>query len=194
MAKKPIESIGVITSVALAVQLACLPTTASAQGTDSADSMVLDEILVTAQKREQNIQDVPLSVTAISGDLLNGGGVLDISRLKLLVPGMNFGQTGAYAHIAVRGARSEGVQVNSQPVFSFYTDGIYRSGVEQFLTVMVDVDRVEVLRGPQGTLFGRNSYGGAIVVHTKNPDCLLYTSDSADDLLRVHHGRSRIIK
>jgi len=182
MAKKPIESIGVITSVALAVQLACLPTTASAQGTDSADSMVLDEILVTAQRREQNIQDVPISVTAISGDLLSGGGVLDVSRLKLLVPGMNFGQTGAYAHIAVRGARTEAIQVNTQPIISNYIDGIYRSGTEQFLGPFVDLDRLEVLRGPQGTLFGRNSYGGAVVLHSNKP------SQEFDTSLQVTGG------
>ncbi len=117
---KPVERVSAVTSVALAVQLACFPNTASAQGTQ------LEEILVTAQRREQNVQDIPLSVTAISGDLLSGSGVLDISRLKLLVPGMNFGQTGAYSHISIRGGRTEAIQVNSQPIVSNYSDGIYR--------------------------------------------------------------------
>ncbi len=156
-------------AVATAVHLAIFPAAALAQGTDSADSMVLDEIIVTSQRREQNIQDIPLSVTALSADTLRDGGVLDISRLKLLVPGMNLGQTGVYAHVAIRGARSEGVQVNTQPIISSYSDGIYRSGTEQFLGPMVDINRVEVLRGPQGTLFGRNSYAGAIAVHTNSP-------------------------
>ncbi len=156
-------------AVATAVHLAIFPGAALAQGTDSADKLVLEEIIVTAQRREQNIQDIPLSVSAISASSLSDGGVLDISRLKLLVPGMNFGQTGAYAHIAVRGARTEAIQVNSQPIISNYIDGIYRAGTEQFLGPMVDLDRVEVLRGPQGTLFGRNSYGGAIALHTNRP-------------------------
>ncbi len=157
---KPIESIGVLTGVALAVHLALFPTAVSAQTADSADStdsaegLVLEEVIVTAQRREQNVQDVPLTVSAISADSLKDGGVLDISRLKLLVPGMNFGQTGAYAHVAIRGARTEAIQVNTQPIVSSYVDGIYRSGTEQFLGPMVDLDRVEVLRGPQGTLFG----------------------------------------
>ncbi len=156
-------------AVATAVHLAIFPAAALAQGADSADSLRLDEIIVTAQRREQNIQDIPLSVSALSADTLRDGGVLDISRLKLLVPGMNFGQTGSYAHVAIRGARTEAIQVNTQPIISNYSDGIYRSGTEQFLGPMVDLNRVEVLRGPQGTLFGKNSYGGAIALHTNRP-------------------------
>ncbi len=83
-------------AVATAVHLAIFPAAALAQGADSADSMVLDEIIVTSQRRAQNIQDIPLSVSALSADTLRDGGVLDISRLKLLVPGMNLGQTGVY--------------------------------------------------------------------------------------------------
>ncbi len=94
---KPAKNIWALTSMALAVQLATHPTTTLAQG------LQLEEIVVTAQRREQSIQDVPLSVSAVSADSLRDGGVLDISRLKLLVPGMTFGQTGVYAHVAVRG-------------------------------------------------------------------------------------------
>jgi len=166
---KPIENIGVLTGVAVAVHLALFPGAAAGQTPPSADELVLEEVIVTAQRREQNVLDVPLSVSAISADSLKDGGVLDISRLKLLVPGMNFGQTGAYAHVAIRGARTEAIQVNTQPIVSNYVDGIYRSGTEQFLGAMVDLDRVEVLRGPQGTLFGKNSYAGAIVLHTNRP-------------------------
>ncbi len=162
---KPTENIWIMTGVALAVQLANVSTVSAA----AAEELLIEEVIVTAQRREQNLQDVPLSVSAISGDSLRDGGVLDISRLKLLVPGMNFGQTGAYAHVAIRGARTEAIQVNTQPIISNYIDGIYRSGTEQFLGPMVDLDRVEVLRGPQGTLFGRNSYGGAIALYTNKP-------------------------
>ena len=161
---KPGKNIFVLTSMALAMQLAIHPTTASAQG------LILEEIIVTAQRRDQNLQDVPLSVSALTADSLSDGGVMDTSRLKLLVPGMNFGKTGAYAHIAIRGARSEGVQVNTQPVISSYMDGIYRAGTENFIGPMIDLERVEVLRGPQGTLFGRNSYGGAIALHSNKPN------------------------
>ena len=167
---KSLQKTAVRCVVATAVHLAIFPAAALAQGTDSANSMVLDEIIVTSQRRAQNVQDIPLSVSALSADTLRDGGVLDISRLKLLVPGMNFGQTGVYAHVAVRGARTEAIQVNTQPIISSYVDGIYRSGTEQFLGPLLDINRVEVLRGPQGTLFGRNSYGGAIAVHTNRPE------------------------
>jgi len=156
-------------AVATAVHLAIFPATASAQGTDSADTLMLDEIIVTSQRREQNIQDVPLSVSALSADILRDGGVLDNSSLKLLVPGMNFGQQGSYAYIAIRGARTESVQVNTQPIVSNYMDGIYRAGTENFIGPMLDIDRVEVLRGPQGTTFGRNSYAGVIAVYSNKP-------------------------
>ena len=168
MAKIP-HKIGLSCAVATAVHLALFPAAASAQGTDSADSLRLEEIIVTAQRREQNIQDTPLSVSAISGDILSDSGVIDNSSLKLLVPGMNFGQQGSYAFIAMRGARTEGVQVNTQPIISNYMDGIYRAGTENFLGPMLDINRVEVLRGPQGTTFGRNSYAGVIAVHSNKP-------------------------
>lgn len=130
----------------------------------------LEEIVVTAQKREESVQDIPLSVTAISGDILNGSGILDVSRLKLLTPGLNFGQTGASAQLAIRGARTEGILQNVQPVVSFYNDEIYRSGTLQAFSPMIDMQRVEVLRGPQGTLFGRNAYGGAINFISNRPE------------------------
>ena len=130
----------------------------------------LEEIVVTAQKREESIQDTPLSITAISGEILDDSGVLNVSRLKLLTPGLNFGQTGASAQLAIRGARTEGILQNVQPVISFYNDEIYRSGTLQAFSPMIDMKRVEVLRGPQGTLFGRNSYGGAINFISNRPE------------------------
>ncbi len=124
---KPAKNIWALTSMAFAMQLATHPTTTLAQG------LQLEEVVVTAQRREQSIQDVPLSVSAITADSLRDGGVLDISRLKLLVPGMNFGQSGVYSHVAIRGARTEAIQVNTHPIVSVYSDGIYRAGTEQFL-------------------------------------------------------------
>ncbi len=132
-------------------------------------ALAQDEIVVTAQKREQNIQDVPLSVTAIGGAGLESNGVVDISRLELLVPGLQFGQSGNDARPAIRGARTENVSNQQDPIVAFFVDGVYRSRTSQALAAFVDVNRVEVLRGPQGTLYGRNSFGGAVNVISNAP-------------------------
>lgn len=130
----------------------------------------LEEIVVTAQKRAQNLQDVPLSITAIGNTDLARNDVFDLSRLDALVPGMKFGQSGNDARPAIRGTRTQNVIGNADPVVAYYVDGIYRSRPGQALSVFVDVERVEVLRGPQGTLFGRNSFGGAVNVISHAPD------------------------
>jgi len=129
----------------------------------------LDEIIVTATKRAEGVQDVPLSITAISGENLSAAGVTDLSTLDKLVPGLQFGQSGTDARPAIRGARTENVSVQQDPVVAFYVDGVYRSLSSQALASIVDVERVEVLRGPQGTLYGRNSFGGAVNIISKAP-------------------------
>ena len=141
-----------------------------AQSEDTDSKITLDEIIVTAQRREESLQSVPLSVTALTDEMLSNGGVVDVTRIKLLTPGLNYGQTGANVHLAIRGARTEAILTNIQPIISFYSDSIYRSGTLQMSAPIIDVNRVEVLRGPQGTLFGRNSFGGAINVISKKPE------------------------
>jgi iron complex outermembrane recepter protein len=143
--------------------------TALSGAAHAADSNALSEIIVTAQKREQNVQDVPLSISAIGADELATNNVTDISRLGNLVPGMSFGQSGNDARPAIRGSRTQNVIGNADPVVAYYVDGIYRSRPGQALANFVDVERVEVLLGPQGTLFGRNSFGGAVNVVSHAP-------------------------
>lgn len=127
-------------------------------------------IIVTANKREQNIQDVALSVTAIDGESLADAGITDLGALDKLAPGLQFGQSGNDARPAIRGARTDNVSVQQDPVISFFVDGVYRSRTSQALAAFVDVGRVEVLRGPQGTLYGRNSFGGAVNVISNQPE------------------------
>lgn len=134
-----------------------------------AHGATIEEVVVTAQKREQNLQDVPVSVTAVTGATLQNSGVTDLTRLELLTPGLQFGQSGNDARPAIRGARTENVSNQQDPIVAFFVDGVYRSRTAQALAAFVDVDRVEVLRGPQGTLFGRNSFGGAINVISNKP-------------------------
>ncbi len=130
---------------------------------------VLEEITVTAQRREQSRQDVSVAVTAVSGSQLNALGIYDLTRLETLAPGLQFGQSGNDPRPAMRGARTQQVEANDVAV-AFYTDGIYRPRHGQALAGFVDVSRVEVLRGPQGTLFGRNSLGGLVHVISNKPD------------------------
>ena len=131
----------------------------------------LEEIVVTAQKRDQSLQDVSVAVTAVSGDEIKALGITDAFRLEILAPGLHLGMSGADPRPALRGARTQQVEANDVAV-SFYTDGLYRPRHGQALAGFVDVDRVEVLRGPQGTLFGRNSFGGLIHVISNRPDSL----------------------
>ncbi len=145
-----------------AVAALCAVTGAQAQG-------ALEEIVVTAQKRDQSLQDVSVAVTAVSGDELKAWGITDAFRLEILAPGLQLGMSGADPRPALRGARTQQVEANDVAI-SFYTDGLYRPRHGQALAGFVDVDRVEVLRGPQGTLFGRNSFGGLIHVISNKPD------------------------
>ena len=129
----------------------------------------LGDIVVTAQRREESLQRVPIAVTAVTGDTLISRGVTDVSQLAKFVPGFNVGRTGSDARPAMRGIRTANNEVNGDPVIGYYIDGIYQSRTSQALLGFVDVARVEVQRGPQGTLYGRNTIGGNITVTTNEP-------------------------
>ena len=132
-------------------------------------AQVIEEVVVTAQKREQSLQDVSVAVTAVSGKDLVDLGITDAFRLDVLAPGLQLGLSGNDPRPALRGARTQQVEANDVAI-SFYSDGLYRPRHGQALAGFVDVNRVEVLRGPQGTLFGRNSLGGLIHVISNKPD------------------------
>ncbi len=129
--------------------------------TDSSD------IIVTAQKQEQSILDVPLSITAISGAQLVRTGTTDILNLQRSVPGLIINNSGNDPQIILRGAGVAGTNDIAVPVF---IDGSYRPRSGQALASYLDLERVELLRGPQGTLFGRNTLGGLLNIIPKAPD------------------------
>jgi iron complex outermembrane recepter protein len=160
--------LSLVTTVAPMMAL-LLPAPAAAQAAPADDEAGVSDIVVTAQRREQNLQDVPLSVTAITGATLSENSVVDITTLQKLAPGLQFGQSGTDARPAIRGARTDNISNQQDPIVSFFVDGIYRSRTSQALAAFVDVNRVEVLRGPQGTLYGRNSFGGAINIISNAP-------------------------
>jgi iron complex outermembrane recepter protein len=156
------------------VALATLPGTVYAQeAPTSADGEVAEggiaEIIVTAQRREESLQDVPVSITAITGEELRNADIRDITRLEQSVPGLRIGRSGPAGRPAIRGVYSEAIQANSDPRIGFYIDEIYQSRLQQTTAAFVDLERVEVQKGPQGTLFGRNSLGGNIALTTAKP-------------------------
>jgi outer membrane receptor protein involved in Fe transport len=132
-----------------------------------------EDIVVTATGREAALQSVPLAVTAINGDALRNSGVTDLRQLEQLAPSYRFftGQsTSAGTTAYIRGVGTGGDNPGFESAVGFFIDGVYRNRSGVALGELPDVRRVEVLRGPQGTLFGRNTSAGAISVVTAGPE------------------------
>ena len=148
--------------IAIAVANALSFQAAQAQNND-----VVDEVVVTATKRAVNIQDVPVAVTSVSGDKLQKMQINDILSLEKAIPGLTVASYGNNAQAIMRGAGTAGTSDIAVPI---YHDGMYVTNYGMGLAGYVDIERVEALRGPQGTLFGRNTYGGLINVIPKKPE------------------------
>ena len=129
----------------------------------------LEEIIVTAQKREQNLQDVGISVTALDQSAIENAGILDISRLEFVTPGVTYGHIGTDSKIAIRGANSNNTYRDNSSVAGAFIDGVYQTRAAQQRLGYFDVERMEILKGPQGTLYGRNTFAGAVNMYTKRP-------------------------
>jgi iron complex outermembrane recepter protein len=145
---------------------------AMAQLSSIARSQALEEIVVTAQKREQNVQDVGISITATSGEELRRLGLTSTSELGAVTPGLmvwEFGNSPTVSVFTIRGVSQNDFADHNEVPNALYTDGAYVSFVGGIGSQMYDVERVEVLRGPQGTLFGRNATGGLIHVISRRP-------------------------
>ncbi len=136
---------------------------AHAQQQAGASAGGLEEIVVTATRREQNLQEVPISIVAITGENLEMRGIDNLEEVSQGVP--NVVITGGGGGVGGTNFRMRGI-----PNVGTYIDGVWQVGTAGFLTQeFVDIDRVEVLRGPQGTMFGRDSTGGAVRIWTKRP-------------------------
>ena len=132
----------------------------------------LEVIEVTAQKRVQNLQDVPVAVTAISGDALAEGVIKDVFDLQSSVPGLTVTESTspAAATFSIRGVGTSSLNLGLESSVGLYMDGIYRARQGALTNNFYDVSSVEVLRGPQGTLFGKNTPSGAVQVKSVAPD------------------------
>jgi iron complex outermembrane receptor protein len=135
----------------------------------AAGSASVGEIVVTAQKRTEDIQKVPLAVTPVGGTKLRSQGVVDVRQLGHLVPAIILGQDYIYTQIDIRGVGANNDAPALDPAVAFNIDGVYQPRDYGTYGSFFDVDRVEVLRGPQGTLYGRNSTGGSINLITNKP-------------------------
>ena len=160
---------GLLASTALAIPaMAQTDNTPSAQqaSTRNADS---SDIVVIAQRRETRYVDVPASVSVVTGEQLGSSGISGTRDLQLLTPGLNISQQGTYVQPTIRGVGTTVVGPSVDPNIGLYIDGVYMSSMGAALFDFNSVSQIEVLKGPQGTLYGRNATGGAIVVSTKEP-------------------------
>jgi iron complex outermembrane receptor protein len=141
----------------------------------------LEEIVVTAQKREQAYTDVPVSVATIAGEVLEIANTDNFQDLIQVTPSLTYSQSGGMRGdgILIRGVGTTAFQSGVEPTVSTVVDGVVLGRTGSFLTDLVDIERVEVLRGPQGTLFGKNASAGVVNVITRRP------TDATEGLLRV---------
>lgn len=129
----------------------------------------LEEIIVTAQRREERLQDVPISVTAVGGRELASLGVTGTTELVRAVPSVQLTQSGPSAIFFVRGVGNTSGTIGEEGANALYIDGVYLGDLTSAAMKFNNIERVEVLKGPQGTLFGRNSSGGLIHIITREP-------------------------
>jgi iron complex outermembrane receptor protein len=158
-------------TIGLAAGAYCTPALA-ADAPKSDQSIALSEIVVTAQRREQNVQDVPIAVTALTQEAITNNRVVTVNDLNLLAPGFNVVPSAGGTQIpsfSMRGITSYGVVPGSDKAISMYVDGVYISSARGSIFDLPDISQIEVLRGPQGTLFGRNATGGAVSITTRDP-------------------------
>jgi iron complex outermembrane receptor protein len=127
------------------------------------------EIIVTAQRREERLRDVPMAISAFSGEALQSQGINTTKDLTLVTPGLNMTQSSFSPQPTIRGIGTRGVSASEESVVPVYIDGVYQPFLASTTLDLNNVERIEVLRGPQTALYGRNSTGGAINIITYTP-------------------------
>lgn len=147
---------------ALAISIA---TTGAAAAQDTA----LEEVIVTANKREQTLQEVPISVAVVSGAKIQKEGIVQFNDLQSSVPNLQIDQTNGNFAITIRGLGAGPGNLAFEQSVGLFVDGVYLSRARSFQTPLLDAARVEVVRGPQGALFGKNTNAGAISIVTRGP-------------------------
>ncbi len=134
---------------------------------------IIEEIIVTATKREASVHDVPIAVSAYSGEDLKSRGVQDLKDLQQISPSLSVYDSNSSSNggtLRIRGVGTTGNNAGLEAAVGTFVDGIYRPRSGQVFTDLVDIDRIEILRGPQGTLFGKNTSAGALHIITMKPE------------------------
>ena len=154
---------------------ACLANHATAQTNDEttarASNFALEEIIVTANRYEENLQEVAMSVSAFTADFFQNTGVTDLGGLEQYTPNLKItpGTDSRSTSIRIRGIGSVGTNAGIDPSVGMFIDGVYQGRAGMSISDLIDIERVEVLRGPQGTLYGKNTAAGAISIITVKP-------------------------
>lgn len=158
---------------------------AKESNTNAGEHAGIEKIEVTAQKRAQNVQDIPVAITAFSGDMIEDMGLNTSSDLAEKTPNLTIGQPtgeGGVVAVVMRGVGLSDFAPNNQAPIGLYVDGVVAGNSNAQITTLMDVERVEVLKGPQGTLYGRNTTGGTINVISRKP------IDDTEGYLRINAG------
>ena len=155
---------------ALALASAIIP---SAYGEPANNGLALEEVIVTAQKRTESLQDAPISLLAFDSEKLEKLGVSDVGDIQSAVPNLSIAPHPANRNSLtafIRGVGNADLQVTKDPAVGIYLDGVYLGRSAGLTSDIADIAAIEVLRGPQGTLYGRNTTGGAIAIRSSTPD------------------------
>ncbi|MGE4431260.1 MAG: TonB-dependent receptor [Sphingobium sp.] len=146
---------------------------ALAQSPQATDRMAgqphVGDIVVTAQRRNQRLQDVPIAVAAVSGEQLQARGITSTESLAAAVPGLTVTTAGPSGKLFIRGIGADAGDPANEPSVATYIDGVYVAAPSAAIFEFNSVEQIEVLKGPQGTLFGRNATGGVVLIRTRDP-------------------------
>lgn len=153
--------------------LLAMPSISHAQAANEQDvseqAVSTGDIVVTAQRRSEKARDVPISMTVLNSEALTSQGVTDTVSLERVTPGLTMQRQNGYVNPSLRGITTSVITAGAENPIAIYLDGVYVGNQGASVFSLADVDRVEVLKGPQGTLFGRNATGGAIQIFTQKP-------------------------
>lgn len=162
------RKIQLLGSVAIPAAMFAAQPAVAQDGSEVTEGDGLNTIVVTARKRDETLTDAPVAVTAIGGEELENQGVTGLEQLSARVPGLQVGRAAQTSSVFIRGVGS-GINKGFEQSVGMYVDGVYQPRSRQFTQSLFDLQQAEVLRGPQGLLFGKNTVAGAIKVETANP-------------------------